>query len=57
MRKQPYRLCQNLLTVLLASTIARPDAANWIVAYAVLALGVGLGKFLKAAGEDTLSHN
>ncbi|OYR32425.1 MULTISPECIES: hypothetical protein [Brucella] len=57
MRKQPYRLCQNLLTVLLASTIARPDAANWIVAYAVLALGVGLGMFLKAAGEDTLSHN
>lgn len=49
---------RNFLTAPLASAIARPDAANWIVAYAVLTLGVaGLGMFMKAGDEDTLSKN
>lgn len=46
------------LPVLLGSAIVRPDAASWIVAYAVLTLGVAaLGVFMKAAGEDALSNN
>ncbi|UXT00618.1 hypothetical protein [Agrobacterium tumefaciens] len=46
------------LPIVAGAALLRPEAAVWIVAYALLTVGVGcLGCFMRAAGKDVLSRH